>query len=59
MFKTNYIFSSKIPDNVLRLYPFLAPVPPLLLLVSLSSFYGYIVYKLIVERRNKELKLET
>ena len=57
VFKTNYIFSSKIPDNVLALYPFLKPVPPLLLLVSLSSFYGYLTYKLIVERRNKELKI--
>ena len=56
IFKTNYIFSTQIPDNVLKLYPFLKPVPPILLIVGLSTLYGYVIYKFIVEKRNIELK---
>lgn len=56
IFKTNYIFSTQIPDNVLKLYPFLKPVPPILLVVGLSTLYGYVIYKFIVVKRNIELK---
>ena len=55
-FDTNYIFSSKIPDNVMVLYPWLKYFPPIVTLEVTGLVLSYLVYKLIVDKRNNELK---
>ena len=54
-FKTNYIFSTEIPANVMALYPWLKYFPPMMTLevVGLSISAG--LYAFIFNKRNKEL----
>ena len=53
IFDTNYIFSSKIPDNVTTLYPFLGSFPPLLVLEITGLIISILVYKFIVIKDKK------
>jgi len=55
-FHTNYIFSTKIPDNVMVLYPWLKYFPPVLTLEITGLFISGIVYYFIIKKRNKEIK---
>lgn len=56
MFDMNYIFSTKIPDNVVALYPWLIHFPPMLTLEVTSLVITGLLYKFIVIPRNKELE---
>lgn len=55
-FHTNYIFSTKIPDNVMVLYPWLKYFPPMLTLEVTGLVISGMVYYFIVKKRNKELE---
>lgn len=55
-FNTNYIFSTKIPDNVMALYPWLKYFPPMLTLEVVGLLISGAVYYFIIRRRNLELK---
>ncbi len=55
-FNTNYIFSSKIPDNVMSLYPFLKYLPPIITLEITGLIITLIIYRAIIIPRNNELK---
>lgn len=55
LFDMNYIFSTKIPDNVLRLYPWLKYFPPMLTLEVTGLLIAGLVYKFIIVNRNNEL----
>ena len=55
IFDTNYIFSSKIPDNVMTLYPFLKYFPPVLTLEVTGFVITLILYNTLIKKRNKEL----
>ena len=57
-FKTNYIFSTKIPDNVMVLYPWLKYFPPMLTLEVTGLIISGLVYYFIIKKRNQELALE-
>ena len=52
----NYIFSTEIPANVLELYPFIEPIPPVITLEVVGLVIFTLVYFIIVKRRNKELE---
>ena len=54
-FHTNYIFSTKIPDNVIVLYPWLKHFPPMVTLEVTGLVISGLVYYFIIRRRNKEL----
>ena len=56
-FKTNYIFSTKIPDNVMVLYPWLKYFPPMLTLEVTGLVISGLVYYFIIKKRNQELAL--
>ncbi len=55
-FNTNYIFSTKIPDNVMVLYPWLKYFPPMLTLEVVGLLISGAIYYFIIRRRNIELK---
>lgn len=55
-FNTNYIFSTKIPDNVMALYPWLKYFPPMLTLEVVGLLISGTIYYLIIRKRNKELE---
>ncbi len=55
-FNTNYIFSTKIPDNVMVLYPWLKYFPPMLTLEVTGLAISAIIYNFIIKKRNKELE---
>ncbi len=55
-FHTNYIFSTKIPDNVMALYPWLKYFPPMLTLEVVGLLISGAVYYFLIKQRNKELK---
>lgn len=55
-FNTNYIFSTKIPDNVMVLYPWLKYFPPILILEVVGLIISGAVYYFIIRKRNLELK---
>lgn len=54
-FHTNYIFSSKIPDNVMAIYPWLKYFPPILTLEVTGMTISGLVYYFIIRKRNIEL----
>ncbi len=54
-FHTNYIFSTKIPDNVMVLYPWLKYFPPMLTLEVTGLAISGAVYYFLIRRRNEEL----
>ncbi len=54
-FNTNYIFSTKIPDNVMVLYPWLKYFPPMITLEITGLAISGAIYYLLIKRRNKEL----
>ena len=54
-FHTNYIFSTKIPDNVIALYPWLKPFPPMLTLEITGLVISGLVYYFIIKKHNQEL----
>ncbi len=56
-FDTNYIFSTKIPDNVMILYPWLKYFPPMLTLEVTGLVISGLAYLIIIKRRNKELAI--
>lgn len=56
LFNMNYIFSTEIPANVLELYPFIEPIPPVITLEVVGLVIFTLVYFIIVKRRNKELE---
>ena len=56
IFKTNYIFSTSIPDNVLALYPWLIHFPPMITLEVVGLSISGLLYWVIIKRRNDELK---
>lgn len=53
---TNYIFTNYIPENVVELYPFIVKFPPLLVLELLGLLISFLIYRLLIVSRNKELK---
>lgn len=55
MFKTNYIFSTEIPDNVMVLYPWLKYFPPMLTLEVVGLVISGAIYYFIIRKRNLEL----
>lgn len=55
-FHTNYIFSTKIPDNVMVLYPWLKYFPPILTLEVTGLVISGFVYYFIIKKRNQELE---
>ena len=55
LFDMNYIFSSKIPDNVMVLYPWLKYFKPVLVLEVLGLVISLSLYRFLVVNRNKEL----
>ena len=55
-FDTNYIFSTKIPDNVMILYPWLKYFPPMLVLEVVGLIISGLIYYFIIRKRNIELK---
>ncbi len=57
IFKTNYIFSTQIPDNVMVLYPWLKYFPPMLTLEVVGLLISGVIYYFIIKRRNKELEI--
>ena len=54
-FDTNYIFSTKIPDNVMILYPWLKYFPPMLVLEVVGLIISGLIYYFIMRKRNLEL----
>ena len=56
LFDMNYIFSSKIPDNVMALYPWLKYFPPVLTLEVTGLVISLLIYRFIIVSRNKELE---
>lgn len=54
-FNTNYIFSSKIPDNVMVIYPWLKYFHPILIIEVLGMVLSWLVYYFIIVKRNREL----
>ena len=54
-FDTNYIFSTKIPDNVMILYPWLKYFPPMLVLEVVGLIISGLIYYFIIRKRNLEL----
>lgn len=58
IFDTNYIFSTKIPDNVMVLYPWLKYFPSMLTLEVTGLVISGAVYYFIIRTRNKELALQ-
>ena len=52
----NYIFSTQIPNNVMKIYPWLKYFPPMLTLEITGLLIAGLVYKFIVINRNNELK---
>lgn len=57
-FNTNYIFSTKIPDNVMILYPWLKYFSPVLILEVVGFAISFLIYYFIIHKRNLELKGE-
>lgn len=55
VFQTNYIFSTKIPDNVMVLYPWLKHFPPMLILEVTGLIISGLIYYFIISKRNIEL----
>ena len=55
VFQTNYIFSTKIPDNVMVLYPWLKHFPPILILEVTGLIISGLIYYFIISKRNIEL----
>ena len=55
VFDMNYIYSSKIPDNILELYPFLINFPALIIIEVVGIIIAILLYQL-VRLRNKELQ---
>lgn len=53
-FDMNYIFSTKIPDNVTALYPWLKYFPPVLVLEVTGFIIIAFVYKFIILERNNK-----
>ncbi len=56
IFKTNYIFSTEIPDNVMVLYPWLKYFPPMITLEVVGLAISGAIYYFIIRKRNLELK---
>lgn len=56
IFKTNYIFSTEIPANVMVLYPWLKYFPPMLTLEVVGLVISGAIYYFIIKKRNLELK---
>lgn len=56
LFDMNYIFSTQIPNNVMKIYPWLKYFPPMLTLEITGLLIAGLVYKFIVINRNNELK---
>ena len=56
LFNTNYIFTSYIPGNVVKLYPWILKFPNLLVLEVLGLIISFLIYRIIVIPRNKELE---
>jgi len=55
IFNTNYIFTNYIPENVIALYPWLKYLPTLLILEVVGLTIAYLIYRIIIVPRNKEL----
>lgn len=55
-FNTNYIFSTKIPDNVILLYPWLKYFPPILILEIVGLIISGSIYYFLIRKRNLELR---
>lgn len=53
-FHTNYIYSSKIPDNIVEMYPFVEGLPPFLTIEVTGLIIAILLYQLI-RHRNQEL----
>lgn len=58
IFNTNYIFTNYFPDNVLKLYPWLEPLPVVPVLEILGLTISFIIYVVLIRARNKELYKE-
>lgn len=56
IFKTNYIFSTEIPENVMVLYPWLKYFPPMLTLEVVGLTISFLIYFLVIKKRNEELE---
>lgn len=56
LLNTNYIFTNYIPKNVVDLYPFIEKFPPLLVLEVLGLIISFLIYRLLIVPRNKELE---